>query len=134
MYNAFYKLLLIFVLLFLEKHPSGIKANDSGAVLDILNKLAINFKTRKHLNMADATVGKQRSVGSSSSQSQQSKLLSTVTGEPLESKFTSDDLQMLENALKVVYINQNYFLCLRKKIITKLTKLFNILNTIINDC
>ena len=53
--------------------------------------------------MGDASVEKQRSVGSASSRSQHSKFLSSVTGEPLESKFTSDDLKKLEAALKVKF-------------------------------
>jgi len=52
--------------------------------------------------MADVATNKQRSqLGSTSSQSQQSKVVSSVIGEPLESKLTLKDLEELMSAFMV---------------------------------
>ena len=51
--------------------------------------------------MADITTNKIRSVGSTSSQSQQSKVMSSVFSESLESKLTLKDLEELMTAFMV---------------------------------
>ena len=63
------------------------------------------------VKMAELSTKKQRSLGSTSSQSQQSKILSSVSGEALESKLTLKDLEELMDAFMVIAVDIINLIC-----------------------
>ena len=60
--------------------------------------------------MTDIKKGKQKSLGSSSTRSQQSKLHSALGLEPLESRLTKNDLEKLKDLFMVGGCNVNAFI------------------------